>query len=237
MTIPKSLEFENGEDNIKSCTNDHTIPKSAHVNEINQILSTNSEILSTNSEILQEDQIKLKTSENAPITLLQSKNENPTIHTDSINSVSNEPDSISESSQIQQRLSILEESTINMSSEILNAHSSIKNFETLLSMNFQGLRNDIVQDVIKLFNKVETSPESIETLKQVHARELKMLREKMQESDIDKKKIIENFEIEKCQLMSKAKELERNSYQTKEVFQAAEEKLQNKIIVLTEKKN
>ncbi|CAC5365078.1 unnamed protein product [Mytilus coruscus] len=35
--------------------------------------------------------------------------------------------------------------------------------------------------------------------------------------------------------MSKAKELERNSYQTKEVFQAAEEKLQNKIIVLTEK--
>ncbi|CAC5403538.1 unnamed protein product [Mytilus coruscus] len=84
-------------------------------------------------------------------------------------------------------------------------------------------------------NKVETSPESIETLKQVHARELKMLREKMQESDIDKKKIIENFEIEKCQLMSKAKELERNSYQTKEVFQAAEEKLQNKIIVLTEK--
>ncbi|CAC5420641.1 unnamed protein product [Mytilus coruscus] len=111
-----------------------------------------------------------------------------------------------------------------------------KNFETLLSMNLQGLRNDIVQDVIKLLNKVETSPESIETLKQVHARELKMLREKMQESDIDKKKIIENFEIEKCQLMSKAKELERNSYQTKEVFQAAEEKLQNKIIVLTEKK-
>ncbi|VDI18324.1 Hypothetical predicted protein [Mytilus galloprovincialis] len=84
-------------------------------------------------------------------------------------------------------------------------------------------------------NKVETSPESIETLKQVHARELKMLREKIQESDIDKKKIIENLEMEKCQLMSKAKELEMNSYQTKEVFQAAEEKLQNKIIVLTEK--
>ncbi|CAC5381665.1 unnamed protein product [Mytilus coruscus] len=124
---------------------------------------------------------------------------------------------------------------MNMSSKILNAHSSIKNFETLLSMNLQGLRNDIVQDVIKLFNKVETSPKSIETLKQVHARELKMLREKMQESDIDKKKIIENIEIERCQLMSKAKELERNSYQTKEVFQAAEEKLQNKIIVLTEK--
>ncbi|CAC5365079.1 unnamed protein product [Mytilus coruscus] len=179
MTTPKSLEFENGEDNIKSCTNHHTIPKSAHVNEINQILSTNSEILSTNSEILQEeDQINLKTPENVPVTLLQSRNENTTINTDSINSVSNEPHSISESSQIQQRLSILEESTINMSSEILNAHSSIKNFETLLSMNLQGLRNDIVQDVIKLLNKVETSPESIETLKQVHARELKMLREK-----------------------------------------------------------
>ncbi|CAC5392850.1 unnamed protein product [Mytilus coruscus] len=62
-----------------------------------------------------------------------------------------------------------------------------------------------------------------------------MLREKMQESDIDKKKIIENFEIEKCQLLSKARELERNSNQTKQVFQAAEEHLQNKIIVLIEK--
>ncbi|CAC5392851.1 unnamed protein product [Mytilus coruscus] len=158
MTTPKSLEFENREDNIKSCTNHHTIPKRAHVNEFNQILSTNSEILQ------QQNKIKLKTPENVPITLLQSKNENTTINTDTNNSVSNEPHSISESSQIQQRLSVLEDSTINMSSEILNSHSSTKNFELLLSMNLQGLRNDIVEDVMKLMNKVETSPESIETL-------------------------------------------------------------------------
>ncbi|VDI81985.1 Hypothetical predicted protein [Mytilus galloprovincialis] len=222
MTTPKSLQFENGEDDIESSTNHHTIRKNAPVNEIMEIqsknsetLSTNLEIVSTNSEILQEeDQIKLKTPpEKVPITpVLQAKNENITINTDSNNSISNDPHS--ESSQIQQRLTILEESTINMSSEIFNAHSTIKNFETLLGTNLQGLRNDIVKDVLNLMNKVETSPESIETLKQVHARELKMLREKIQESDIDKKKIIEKFEIEKCQLMSKAKELERNSYQT-----------------------
>ncbi|CAC5422323.1 unnamed protein product [Mytilus coruscus] len=61
-----------------------------------------------------------------------------------------------------------------------------------------------------------------------------MLREKMNESDIDKK-IIENFEIEKCQLLSKAKEFERISSQAKHVFHAVEKQLQNKIIVLTEK--
>ncbi|CAG2194799.1 unnamed protein product [Mytilus edulis] len=90
----------------------------------------------------------------------------------------------------------------------------------------------IVYQMINIQNPLRFSRE---TLKQVQASELKMLREKIQESDIDKKKIIENFEIEKCQLTSKAKELERNSYQTNEVFQAAEEKLQNMIIVLTEK--
>ncbi|CAC5409827.1 unnamed protein product [Mytilus coruscus] len=149
----------------------------------------------------------------------------PQSNTNTNNSVSDESHSTSESSQIQQRLSILEDSTISISSEILNAHSSIKNFEILLSKNLQGLRSDIVEDVMKLMNTVETSPESIETLKQVHARELKMLREKMHESDIDKKKIIENFETEKCQLLSKAKELERNSIQAIHVFHAAEEHL------------
>ncbi|CAG2198886.1 unnamed protein product [Mytilus edulis] len=64
-------------------------------------LSTNLEIVSTNSEILQqEDQIKLKTPpEKVPITpVLQAKNENITINTDSNNSISNDPHS--ESSEV-----------------------------------------------------------------------------------------------------------------------------------------
>ncbi|CAG2250801.1 unnamed protein product [Mytilus edulis] len=105
-----------------------------------------------------------------------------------------------------------------------NSGTLSKNSE-IVSTNSEILQEE---DQIKL----KTPPEKVPI---TPASELKMLREKIQESDIDKKKIIENFEIEKCQLTSKAKELERNSYQTNEVFQAAEEKLQNMIIVLTEK--
>ncbi|CAC5422322.1 unnamed protein product [Mytilus coruscus] len=132
MTTLKRLEFENGVDN-KFFTNQHTIPKSEHVNEFNQILSSNSEILQ------QQDKIKPKTQENLPITSVQSKNENTTSNIDTNNSVLDESHSTSESSQIPQRLSILEDNTISMSSEILSAHSSIKNFEILLSKNLQGL--------------------------------------------------------------------------------------------------